>query len=440
MLTDFLNYIKDNNLANKSDRILLAVSGGIDSMVMTHLFLKADFRIGIAHCNFSLRGKESDLDEELVRKIADKNKIPCFTTRFDTAGYSKKNGISIEMAARDLRYEWFNKVMKNEGFDKVAVAHNLNDNIETLLLNLSRGTGIAGLTGMKASGEKVIRPLLFATRKTIEGYCTKNNIKYREDRSNADVKFKRNKIRHQIIPVLKEINPAIEFTLAETAERLSGINEIFSAYIEMLRKELFFPSNQTQVCRIPQLKEHLKNKTVIYELFKPYGVTGRNLGDLYNIIKGRTGSHMGTDSHRILRNRNEILISSYTTGGDNNICADNLPELKKIPHLSSVRTVKITAGFKITGNPSVAYLDLERLQFPVILRKWKPGDIFYPLGMNKRKKLSDYFIDRKYSIVDKENILILESAGKIAWIVGDRIDNRFRISEKTKKALVLKAR
>jgi len=342
------------------------------------------------------------------------------------------------MAARDLRYEWFEKVMAEEGFDKVAVAHNLNDNIETLLLNLSRGTGIAGLTGMKISAKGIIRPILFATRRTIEEYCIKNRIKYREDRSNADLKYKRNRIRHQIIPVLKEINPSIEVTLNETAERMGEINEILTVYINGLRKELFCKKDHSLICRMQSLKEYLGNKTVTYELFKPYGITGRNLGDLYNIIRGRTGGYLVTSSHRILRNRNEIIISVNSPGLPESFFARNLAELRKAPQLGSVRTVILTTGFKITGNPSVAYLDNEKLLFPVILRKWRPGDFFYPLGMNKRKKLSDYFIDRKYSIVDKENILILESAGKIAWIVGDRIDNRFRICEKTKKALVIK--
>jgi tRNA(Ile)-lysidine synthase len=439
MLNDFLNYIKDTCLVKKSDRILLAVSGGIDSMAMTHLFIKAGFSIGIAHCNFSLRGNESDLDEELVTKFAFKNKIPFFTTRFDTEGYAKKNGISIEMAARDLRYEWFNRVMKEEGFDKTAVAHNMNDNIETLILNLTRGTGVAGLTGMKASGKTIIRPLLFATRKTIEQYCAKNHIKYREDKSNADVKFKRNKIRHQIIPVLKEINTAIELTLNETAERLSEINDIVSSYIDSIRKELFHKKNKTLICGTQHLKEYLKNRTVIYELFRPYGITGRNLADLYSIIEGRTGSYVVTESHRILRNRNEVIITVNSPGRNDFFRAGNLTELRKLPVISSVKTISISAGFKIPGNPFIAFLDFERFIFPVIIRKWKAGDIFYPLGMNKRKKLSDYFIDRKYSMVDKENILILESSGKIIWLIGDRIDNRFRITDKTRKVVVIKA-
>jgi len=438
MLNDFLNYIKETNMANKNNRVLLAVSGGMDSMVMTHLFIKAGFNIGIAHCNFCLRGDDSDLDEELVRKFALKNKIPFYTIRFDTKNFAKRNGISIEMAARDLRYKWFYVVMKGEAYEKVAVAHNMNDNIETLLLNLSRGTGIAGLTGMKASVKNIIRPLLFASRSTIEKYCTRNRIKYRDDLSNTDVKFKRNKIRHHVIPVLKEINPSIEITLNETAERLSGINEIVTEYIKNLNSELFLKKNNTVVCRTEHLKEHLNNKTVIYELFKQYGITGRNIGDLYNVIKGRTGSFVITDSHRILKNRNEVVVSEISSDGDNFFIAANLAELRKVPIVNSVRTINLAGNFKIPNYPSLAYLDIEKILFPVIIRRWKAGDTFNPLGMNKKKKLSDYFIDRKYSIGDKENILILESAGKIVWIIGERIDNRFRITEKTRKALVIK--
>ena len=219
MLDRFRKFIAENNLINPGDRILLAVSGGIDSMVMTHLFLQLDHKMGIAHCNFSLRDEESDKDEEMVRKFAGEHNILFFSTRFKTKAFAKENGLSVQMAARELRYIWFEKIRLENLFDKIAVAHNLNDNIETLIINLTRGTGIAGLTGMRSISNRIIRPLLFATRKDITEYCLQNQITFREDKSNADTKYTRNKIRHLVIPVLKEINPSIETTLNETAER-----------------------------------------------------------------------------------------------------------------------------------------------------------------------------------------------------------------------------
>jgi tRNA(Ile)-lysidine synthase len=303
MLNDFLKYIEDNHLVKKRDRVLAAVSGGIDSMVMADLFLKSGYNFGIAHCNFGLRKKESDKDELMVRKYAKDQNIPFYSIRFNTMDYAKNNGISIEMAARELRYSWFEKIRKEKGYDMIAVAHNLNDNIETLLLNLTRGTGIAGLTGMKISGNHIIRPLLFSTRRSIEEYCRSNNIFFREDKTNADIKFTRNKIRHKIIPVLKEINPSIEFTLNDTAERLSGINEIFSDFIEKLRKTLFKDRGNTIILNIRQLEPYLKNKAIIFELLRPFGITGSLLTDLQKIITGRTGGQIFTGTYRMIKNR-----------------------------------------------------------------------------------------------------------------------------------------
>ena len=231
MLDEFKRYIAVHNLAKAGDKILVAVSGGVDSMVMTHLFLELGYNIGLAHCNFSLRGRESDSDEKLVIKYATDHNIPFFSTRFDTKTYARKKGLSVQMAARELRYSWFEDIRMNNGFDSVAVAHNLNDNIETLIINLVRGTGLTGLTGMRPRNNNIIRPMLFATREEIMLYCKDHEIIYREDKSNAETKYTRNKIRHRVIPVLKEINPSIEMTLSETAERFAGINDLVSEYI-----------------------------------------------------------------------------------------------------------------------------------------------------------------------------------------------------------------
>ena len=268
MLQKFKKFIADNNLVKPGDRILLAVSGGIDSMVMTHLFMQMDNELGIAHCNFMLRSMESDKDEKMVDEFAGEHGIAFHSTRFETRAYAKKNRLSVQMAARELRYNWFEEIRKQNSFDTIAIAHNLNDNIETFLINLIRGTGITGLTGMRPASNRIIRPLLFAKREEITTYCNRQSIVFREDMSNADTKYIRNKIRHLIIPVLKEINPSVESALNETAETLSGINEMVKEYILNLRDRVSAQKEDLITFNISLLNTYLHNKTLLFELFK----------------------------------------------------------------------------------------------------------------------------------------------------------------------------
>jgi tRNA(Ile)-lysidine synthase len=438
MINTFKKFISGNISLKPEDRILLAVSGGIDSMVMADLFIKTGLDIGIAHCNFSLRAKESDKDEDLVRRYSDNNRIPFFSTRFETKLYAKKNKLSIQMAARELRYEWFEKIRKENDFEYIAVAHNLNDNIETLLINLTRGTGLAGLSGMRIVSDRIIRPLLFATREEITGYSAVNNIIYREDKSNSDTKYIRNKIRHLVIPVLKEINPSIEATLNESAERFSGINEILSEFIQNLRVKVSEQSEGIVTFNVNLLKQHLSNKTIVYELFKPFGISNVQLNDFLKVINGKTGGQIFTETHRIIKNRKEIIVSHEDKRIDPIYNISGPADLKKVPGIEYSDYEDITDKFEILTDPSSACIDSDKIIFPLVIRKWYAGDYFYPIGMKHKKKLSDYFIDRKYSILDKENKLILESDGKIVWIIGDRIDNRFKITRLTKRALVIK--
>jgi tRNA(Ile)-lysidine synthase len=439
MLDEFLKYIQENKIINKGDRVLLAVSGGIDSMVMAHLFIKAGIGIGIAHCNFCLRGEESELDEDLVKELAGENRIPFYSKRFATKDYASEKGISVQMAARELRYEWFETIRKENKFDCIAVAHNLNDNIETLLINLTRGTGITGLIGMKPVSNKVVRPLLFATREKITGYCIANRIAYREDKSNAETKYTRNKIRHLVIPVLKEINPSIEETLNETAERLSGIHEIVSEFINGVLKHVSIKKNKTIVFDIDKLKDLHVGKAVIFELFRPFGITGASSGDLIRILAGRSGSQVFTRTHRIIKNRNEIIVCHLETDRNQYFEINDIEDLSNTPGILWSEIITNIADFKIPEDQFVACLDYEKIKFPLIIRKWEKGDYFYPLGMKQRKKLSDYFVDRKFSLVRKEQALILESEGKITWIVGERIDERFRVTLTTLKILRIQA-
>jgi tRNA(Ile)-lysidine synthetase, N-terminal domain/tRNA(Ile)-lysidine synthetase, C-terminal domain len=439
MLNEFLNYIEENHLVGKGDKVLMAVSGGIDSMIMADLFTRSGIKTGIAHCNFYLRGRESMKDEKLVKKLAAFHKIPFYSIMFDTKGYAEEKGISIQMAARELRYRWFEEIRKKNGYDTIAVAHNLNDNIETLIINLTRGTGIAGLSGMKNSGNHIIRPLLFASREKIKKYCIKHKVNFREDKSNAETKYTRNKIRHLVIPILKEINPSIEDTLNETAKRLGATNDIVNYFTDKLRESLMKKKDGNLVVNIHRLKPSLGNNTLLYELFKPFGITGSIVSDLHKIAEGKTGGQIFTGTHRFLKNRNEIIISVQAETKDEYYTADSIAGLRKIPGIASVRFLSPSSGFVIPSDHKTACLDFEKITYPVVVRKWLPGDFFYPLGMKKKKKLSDYFIDRKFSRIDKEKALIMESGGKIVWIVGERIDDRFRVTEATKKILIIKS-
>lgn len=439
MISGVSKFISENNLAKPADRILLAVSGGIDSMVMAHLFHMLNYKTGIAHCNFSLRGEESDKDEDLVRKFSLENNIPFYTIRFDTKAYAAKNKLSIQMAARELRYKWFEQIRKENGFDFIAVAHNLNDNIETVLINLTRGTGIAGMTGMRPISDKIIRPLLFASREKIEGFQTGYNIPFREDRSNADTKYVRNKIRHLIIPVMKEINPSVETTLNNTAERFAGIYEIVADYILKLKKEISTVKDDHVLFLLDKLKPYEKNKSILFELFKPYGISEALLADLIKVIEGESGGMVITHTHRIIKNRNELILTENKKHSEAIYTINNSDEFTLFPGIASAEILKIPSDYKIPADRNIGCLDMRLISFPLVIRRWKEGDYFFPLGMKQKKKLSDYFIDKKYSIPDKEKIFILEAGGNIVWIIGDRIDDRFKITRETREVLLLVA-
>lgn len=439
MLAALNKFIAENKIISHGDKILLTVSGGIDSMVMAHLFLHLPYETGIAHCNFSLRGEESDGDERLVKRFAESHGKPFFTIRFDTMDCSKKNNISIQMAARELRYEWFEKIRSGNNYDLIAVAHNLNDNIETLIINLTRGTGLTGLSGIRPVSGKIIRPVLFATRELITEYCKRHNIEFREDRSNADTKYARNKIRHLVLPVLKEINPSIETTLASTSERIYGINKVVNFLVSDIKKKISRRSGNKLLIDIEPLQEYLTNKSLLFEIFKEWNVSNYQTDNLLNVIHGRSGGMLITDTHRIVKNRSELIIVENTEEEEDSFIVKNAELLDVIPWIISSEIVIIDESFRIPSDPVISCLDLQKLNFPLTVRRWKAGDHFFPLGMNKKKKLSDYFIDNKISLTDKKNKIILESDGKIACVLGDKIDDRYKITAETKKALIIKS-
>ena len=437
MVERFSRFRIENNLFNPEDKILLAVSGGIDSMVLTHLFIRLGFDFRIAHCNFNLRGKESDDDETFVREYAVKHGVAFHSVRFDTKNHASLKGLSIQMAARELRYKWFEELRVGHELSYIALAHNLNDNIETFLINLVRGTGIAGLAGIKPKNDHLIRPLLFAPRSEIKEYGEKYEVSFREDSSNADTKYTRNKIRHLIVPVLREINPSFEKTIEETIGRVTDINEIYSGQIERIKSSVVVEKEGSSLVRISKLTSLTPLNTILFELFRNYGINKPMIPELLKLTKSRNGSQLITPTHRFIRNRDDIIINKLEYESEISLKYSSVDELISGYLTDRIKIAACNDDFEIPKSSSLTCLSLNKLKFPVTIRNWKPGDVFYPLGMNRKKKLSDFFIDNKFSIPQKEKALVLESAGKIACIIGIRTDNRFRITGSTTKCLVI---
>lgn len=436
MLRRFLEYSEKEKLFGRGSKILLAVSGGIDSMVMAWLFREACIEHSIAHCNFSLRGAESDGDEEFVAAWARTNGIPFFSTRFDTLTYAGMHKVSVQMAARDLRYEWFRTLVRSGGFDAVAVAHNLNDNAETFLINLVRGTGLTGLTGMSPRTGDVIRPLLFATREEIASFASAQGIGYREDSSNAETKYTRNRIRHRVIPELEKVNPGVLSAISETMKHLSSTSAIMDVYLSQLGSRIFRSSGETTEADISSLTSLTPPEPHIFELFRPYGLSPKQTGEVMALLDAGTGKSVYTSTHRLLNNRGMIIISPRIAEVPEEYSFNTIDEIRISGLFSDLRITEPTDE-ALPATHLTASLDLKRISFPVTVRHWKPGDRFMPLGMKRLKKISDFLIDLKIPVTKKEKVLLLLSGSEVMWVMGYRIDDRYRVTPRTERILVL---
>jgi tRNA(Ile)-lysidine synthase len=431
-------FIETKKLFSRDDQILLAVSGGIDSMVMSHMFQQAGYRFAIVHCNFGLRGKESDGDAEFVSKLAKQMKVLYFSEKFDTATIAARHGISVQMAARDLRYQWFEQIRKENNFTFIATAHHLDDQAETFLLNLIRGTGIAGLHGIPLKNGAVIRPMMFAFRKDIEQYATENQVKFRSDLSNHETKYLRNKLRHEIIPLLCSINPKFSKGLADSIRRISEFEEIGNLALDHWREDLLISNNTDKVIDIQHLINIEPAELYAWALFSPFGFNETQVVNILSCISKDSSKVFSSSTHRLVKERDKIVISS--------IKPPLMAKPVKIGHFVHKKNlhrpipicfqrIREIGSYEIPATGEIASLDFDKLQFPLILRKWQKGDTFFPLGMRKRKKLSDFFIDQKFSLNDKEKAWLLCSGKDIVWIVGHRIDHRYRVTASTKEIL-----
>lgn len=437
MLEKFRQHIIHYELCRADNPPLLAVSGGIDSAVMTDLFKKAGYKNIILHCNFKLRGEESEADEAFVRAMAAECDFPVYVKNFDTEEYAKEHGISIQMAARDLRYSWFDEMSEKLNTEIIATAHNLNDSVETTLINLSRGTGIKGLTGIPIYHKNYIRPVLFATRQEIVQYARENSIRYREDSSNASVKYRRNKIRHDIIPSLEEINPSFIRTMKENMERFGEAHEIYREYVLIKRNELFIEKEDHFDIDIDKLRMMQPRASWLYELFSNFGFSREQCLGIDQIMEADSGKQFISPTHTLFKDRDRMLLFPVTQNSFERYYIDAPDKQSVLPFSLDVEVIAREELGTIPSSETIACLDMDKLNFPLIVRKWQHGDYFYPLGMEHIKKVSDFFIDNKVPVPVKSRTWIISSGKMLVWIAGFRIDHRFRITDKTTRVLKL---
>ncbi len=449
MLEQFLAYINRYNLIAEGEKIVLALSGGIDSMVLADLLLKSKVEFIAAHCNFHLRGHESDGDDWFVRKFAEKRGIQCFVKHFETEKYAANHGISIEMAARDLRYAWFEQLRQQLGYDKIAVAHHADDQAETFFINLLRGAGLNGLKGMKPQNGVIIRPLLWASREQIRKYAVENHIVWREDHTNVESVYLRNRIRNQLLPVFDELQPKARQGLYRSLEYLSAENELYRTLLKEKLAQIVerdgeiqrLPYSAFSLCVVgpSTLRQAQGSGTsafsfqLLFEWLRQYGFNTDQCHFIHEALGTGVGNKYCSPTHCVVIGRDELQLSEIKEKTDDEIQIQiGEEEILSPVHLCFSKLGR-TAEFIIDKSSDVAQLDFDKLKFPLILRHWRHGDRFHPLGMKGSKLLSDFFVDQKFTEYQKQNVWLLISAdGDILWVAGYRIGDRFKITNDTK--------
>jgi tRNA(Ile)-lysidine synthase len=440
MQNEFEKYLKNVCKCSFSDRYLLAVSGGIDSVVMAHLFHLSGLSFAMAHCNFHLRAEESDGDQQFVEEMAVRLSRSCYIKDFNTQAFANEQGISVQMAARDLRYAWFGELAEKHGYNCIAIAHNQNDVIETVILNFARGTGIRGLTGIKPRLGKVIRPLLFASRHEILQFARLNNLLWREDSSNEQIKYTRNRIRHEIIPEFEIINPSFVQNAMDTIGRLEQVEQLFDHMLALVRKAVFTEMPDRYLIDIEKLQKFPAVESLLFELLRPFGCNQLNVKSLLESFSSIPGKRFITRTHNITRDRSQLIITRNVIPDNSEVLIDSITTLISNPVNLTFSTMMNTVDFVIPVEPRYAALDADTISYPLTLRIWKPGDNFQPLGLKGSKKISDYLINNKIALPDKQHVWVLETGGRIVWVVNHRIDNRFRITANTRNILIIEFR
>ena len=437
MLERFIDHIASTPLFKKDEGVLLAVSGGKDSMAMLDLFIKAKYRVSVAHCNFNLRGAASDADEQLVKSVCEKHRIPFFQNSFDTQKYAQEKGISIQMAARALRYDWFQELLLKHPYSVVATAHHQNDVAETVLMNLTKGTGLAGLHGIYEKKGNIIRPLLNFSRKEIDDYVQEHDIAYREDQSNADTKYIRNKIRHKIIPELETINPSMVDAIINLTRHVRAAENVLQKSVNQAWEKCVSQSGDFITIDIASLQQLEETEMYLYYFLQPYGFNQSDVQDIHRSFNKASGLTFKSKTHQLLKDREVLVLSPLIAKDNSEFIIHSMDEFHDLPFTLQAEVVE-SKKVTITHHANEAFLDVDSIKFPVTLRKWKSGDRFFPFGMKGSKKLSDFFIDQKLTLFEKENTWIMLSNHAIFWVVGHRIDDRYKIKKNTQNILVLR--
>lgn len=424
MLQQFQNHIQTQFPFLKESRFFIAVSGGIDSMVLVDLFQKLEYDFSILHCNFQLRGDESEAETQFLRDFCKANQIHYILRYFDTEQYAKEQKLSTQLAARELRYNWFQEKLNKNNYQYLLTAHHADDNLETFIINLSRGTGLEGLTGIPAQNDYIIRPLLPFSRDEILAYAEENNLIWKEDSSNASDKYLRNKIRHQIVPILKELNPTFLANFQKTQEFLNESQTFIEDEVNLKYNDVVQEEENKKIISIGKLLELQNWKTHLYQWLKPYGFSAWN--DIYELVKSSSGKQIFSDDYILLKDRKTLIL--HKNGNTSEVYYFTKEEISlKVP-------LKITKS-KVDNisNPTkhVIFVDEDKLTFPLVIRKWNAGDVFHPRGMQGKKKLSKFYKDEKYSLLDKENQWLICSNNEIVWVIGKRADERFKATETT---------
>ncbi|MFT6960040.1 MAG: tRNA(Ile)-lysidine synthase [Polaribacter sp.] len=432
MLQKLSNIITKNFPFLKDNKLLIAISGGIDSVVLTHLLSTLNFDISLAHCNFNLRGKESDVDEIFVKELAKKLTIKCFTISFETNKIARENKESTQITARNLRYGWFQEIIKEHHFDYVLTAHHADDNLETFLINLTRGSGLDGFTGIPEINGNIVRPFLKFSREEVLCFAKENNISWREDQSNASTKYVRNKMRHQVLPVLKEINPSLLETFSKTLANLQESKQLVADRIEAISKESVQPleTSKDENCfkiDIKKIQELSNPKAYLFQLLKGYHFT--EFTDIYKLLSAQSGKQVFSKTHVLLKDRHFLILYQRDAASDvlqmqgkTFQIAENTVAIKHPIHLTFEEI-----STKSIPTKNTIYVSKKHLKFPLIVRKWQNGDYFYPSGMQGKKKISKYFKDEKVSLLEKQNKwLLCDANNAIIWVVGMRKDNQYQ--------------
>lgn len=414
-----------------NDRVLLAVSGGVDSMVMLALFRETNYDFGVAHCNFSLRGEESDGDTQLVVDYCKNHKIVLHQVRFDTYAEMAQSGDSLQMAARNLRYDWFERVASEHGYTKIAIAHNSGDTIETFFINLLRGTGVRGLSGIAVCRDKIVRPIMAFSRPEIEHYAIMNQIPWRDDSSNSGTKYLRNKLRHIVLPQLREIEPQFDNVMLADMAKVTQVISFIDGRIGEIREKSFSVYRGRTTISLSLVTNYQPFEFVLYELLSPFGFNATQVSEIaLNIEVSRK---FESTNYEALLSRGLFIISPKgILEKKNNITIENFGANENFQF--ETLAVNEVESFKTTSD--IAFFDADKIKLPLTLRSWREGDTFVPFGMTGHKKLSDFFVDSKINLADKHSERILTDAeGVILWIVGRRSDNRFRVTKNSKRIL-----